>query len=157
VLSHLLFGGQTLTKLVKYEIGANRRHTANKNNEHPFHGSAYGVRIRLAPAFLPVTRRTVVTSPADLAATAPAIVAMPMTSSPTMTPTMPAPALHFDQVQPAEHQRASGSDRHSEGGHSKDCREGYCRDKQDFPHMNLGELAGLNWEKAAMFRETKKG
>ena len=103
VLAHLLFGGQTLTELVEYQIGTDRRNAAYKDHKHPFHASHLPscqpngtVRIGLAPAFLPVTRRTVVASPSHLPTTAPTIVAMGMTSSPTMTMPVAVAALHLD-------------------------------------------------------------
>ena len=40
VLAHLVLGGQTLAELVEYQIGVDRRHTANKNYEHPLHDLA---------------------------------------------------------------------------------------------------------------------
>ena len=39
VLAHLLLGGQTLTELVEYQIGTDRRNAAYKDHKHPFHAS----------------------------------------------------------------------------------------------------------------------
>ena len=49
VVAHLLFGGETITELVKYQIGAHRRHAAYQDHQHPFHG--YG------PTFSPIHRK----------------------------------------------------------------------------------------------------
>jgi hypothetical protein len=49
VLAHLLFGGETLTELVEYQIGTDRRNAAYKDHKHPFHD--------FAPTFLPTHRK----------------------------------------------------------------------------------------------------
>jgi len=46
MLAHLLFGGETFTELVEYQIGADRRNAAYKDHKHPFHD--------FAPTFLPI-------------------------------------------------------------------------------------------------------
>ena len=49
VLAHLLFSGETLTELVEYQIGTDRRNAAYKDHKHPFHD--------FAPTFLPTHRK----------------------------------------------------------------------------------------------------
>jgi len=49
MLAHLLFGGETFTELVEYQIGADRRNAAYKDHKHPFHD--------FAPTFLPTHRK----------------------------------------------------------------------------------------------------
>ena len=49
MLAPLFFDIETLTELVEYQIGTDRRNAAYKDHKHPFHD--------FAPTFLPTYRK----------------------------------------------------------------------------------------------------